>query len=56
MTKKELLSFLGNKENELNCNSCPYNTNQDDWPGGRLPCGQFQCWVDIHCAENADED
>lgn len=48
---KMILSFLSNVENSHNCSECPYNEEFSDWPGHRLPCGQFNCWVDLHHAE-----
>lgn len=42
------LNFMCNSENSHNCESCPENNNFNSWPGNRKPCGQFNCWVDLH--------
>lgn len=42
------VEFLSNKDNSHNCDYCPYNIEMSSWPGNSLPCGQFNCWVDLH--------
>lgn len=32
-------------ENSHDCERCPENREMED--GGRLPCGQFNCWVEV---------
>ena len=44
--KKE---FLYNPDNIMNCEECPENGHFSAWPENRLPCGQFHCWVSLHC-------
>ena len=45
MTEAEV-KFITNPENAFKCDSCPENKHDDDYQvGGRLPCGQWQCWV-----------
>ena len=29
------------------CAVCPENRNEDSW-GGKLPCGQQNCWAELH--------
>lgn len=48
--------FLYNPENIEQCDGCPMNQNTGEWPFNRLPCGQFRCWVDLHCARCEDLD
>ena len=43
--------FMYDKSNIRNCENCPMNDGFDDWQD-RLPCGQFHCWVTIHCHRN----
>lgn len=50
MLEKEK-KFLCNPKNIGNCAECPMNEGQSEWPGNRLPCGQFHCWVEAHCKE-----
>lgn len=42
------LAFMYNEDNIHNCSECPENRNEDSW-GGKLPCGQQNCWVKAHC-------
>lgn len=46
--REEYIKFMYNEENSHNCENCPENNDFDDWQG-RLPCGQWHCWVDCHC-------
>lgn len=39
------IAFMNNPDNEHNCSECPANQEFSEWPGYRLPCGQFSCWV-----------
>ncbi len=48
--------FMNNPENSHNCANCPENYNASAWPGHRLPCGQFHCWVDLHCEDCEDKE
>lgn len=47
-------AFMYDPENSHNCAECPENEDFSDWPGTRLPCGQFRCWVDCHCEEEKE--
>lgn len=47
MTDQEIIDFLYNPENVLNCSECPLNHDFDDWEG-KKPCGQQNCWVQVH--------
>ena len=55
-TTKDVRDFLYNPENIEQCDGCPMNQNAGEWPFNRLPCGQFRCWVDLHCARCEDLD
>lgn len=46
--------FMYNPDNVHNCEECPANNDFDDWQN-RLPCGQWHCWVVLHC-ERSQED
>ena len=39
--------FMYDPSNEGNCEECPENRDMGD--NGRLPCGQYRCWVTCHC-------
>ena len=59
MTEKEVKAireWLCKPENSGNCGECPYNYRASEWPGHRLPCGQFTCWVDLHTEEEEPQD
>ena len=49
---QDYVSFMNNPANSGNCSECPANEDFSEWPGYRLPCGQFNCWVDCHCQDN----
>lgn len=51
MSKEEIIKWTCTSTNSGNCAECPYNEGFSEWPGNRLPCGQFHCWVDLHCEE-----
>lgn len=52
-TEKEIREFLYNSKNIGNCKECPCNDGSFDDELSRMqdkkPCGQFRCWVSIHC-------
>ena len=52
---EDVRSWLCNPENAFHCEGCPENQDFSSWPGTRLPCGQFHCWVSINTADD-DED
>lgn len=40
--------FMYTEDNSHRCENCPENREMDDnW--NKCPCGQYHCWVDIHC-------
>ena len=45
---EEYIDFMCDPKNAYNCDKCPENSGFDGW-GGKLPCGQQNCWVDCHC-------
>ena len=45
---EEYISFMYNPENVGKCDACPENKGYDDWQD-RKPCGQWDCWVAVHC-------
>ena len=54
MNKEQVIEFLYNKDNICNCEHCPYNEGMSHESGN--PCGQYNCWVEIHCARNEEEE
>lgn len=44
--------FMHNPENRCKCDECPENKRF----GGSNPCGQQNCWVDIHCQDDEDAE
>lgn len=50
---EDYLRFMNNPENSHNCESCPENHGCDNWQN-RKPCGQWNCWVDLHCREEEE--
>ena len=52
MTREEIKDyqdFMYDPENIERCDCCPENRGFSSWPGHRLPCGQDNCWVVVHC-------
>lgn len=43
----EYRRFMADSSNAHNCEHCPANQDFSEWPGHRLPCGQFNCWVTL---------
>ena len=52
----EYIEFMNDPNNSHNCVKCPENAVFDAWPGNRLPCGQFNCWVELHCCNDEGEE
>lgn len=40
--------FMNCMSNRKCCENCPENKGIDKGLGNLLPCGQFNCWVDLH--------
>ena len=40
--------FMYNPNNIKCCDICPENNGFDNRQD-RLPCGQYRCWVKVHC-------
>lgn len=55
ISREEYIKFMYNPENINNCSECPENQNSSSWLGNKLPCGQFHCWVKLHCKNEEDE-
>lgn len=51
---KKYRKFMCNPENSGNCANCPENRGENSWQN-RLPCGQWRCWVDLHCEGEEEE-
>lgn len=51
---RNYLAFMYNEDNIHNCSECPENRNEDSW-GGKMPCGQQNCWVKAHCQSKEEE-
>lgn len=49
----EYRNFIYDSSNIINCDKCPHN-NDDTM--SKLPCGQQNCWVKIHCERNDNYD
>lgn len=40
--------FMYNPKNVRNCKECPENSGFTEGANGnRLPCGQYNCWVEL---------
>ena len=48
---KHYREFMYNKNNIHRCDECPANREFDDH-NDRKPCGQYNCWVSVHCYPN----
>lgn len=48
-TKAECLEFLYDPDNVHNCLFCFLNGGFTPGPDDKLPCGQYHCWVAVHC-------
>lgn len=58
MTKKEIKeikTFLADSANVDNCTACPFNDGFGDFQR-RKPCGQYNCWVEVHCSQEEDDE
>lgn len=44
---KAYMEFMHNKDNECKCANCP--ANEGCKGNNQLPCGQYNCWVTVHC-------
>lgn len=53
--RKEYVEFMCDVKNSHACDRCPENREFGSWQD-RLPCGQFRCWVDIHCKNKETKD
>lgn len=53
MTVQEYRDWMYNPKNSHKCDECPENRGFDSWQD-RLPCGQWNCWVDCHCREEEE--
>lgn len=45
--RKRYLDFMYDINNIGRCQNCPENIGYQ--PIGKLPCGQYHCWVRLHC-------
>lgn len=49
-TYEELMNFVHDERNILNCNECPYKDEYKDvHPDYALPCYRRDCLVDVVC-------
>ena len=46
--RQEYIRFMCDPQNICRCDRCPENRDMDGWQR-RLPCGQQNCWVEVHC-------
>ena len=57
MDKQEYINFMCNPDNIMNCENCPENEGYDSGGFGNIhPCGQFNCWVVMHCCREDGAD
>jgi hypothetical protein len=47
MTAQQYNKWMHDPNNSMNCSECPENIGASDWQD-RHPCGQWNCWVDLH--------
>ncbi len=52
MEKSEYIEFMCNPNNIGNCENCPERCMNNST---NLPCGQYHCWVELHCEESEDD-
>ena len=46
----DYIDFMYNEKNIGHCSQCPENRDCGNGPNGNvLPCGQYNCWVRLHC-------
>lgn len=53
--EREYRRFMYNPKNVKKCGACPENQGCDDFQH-RLPCGQWYCWVELHCGGGNDDE
>ena len=46
---KAYFEFMYDWLNAHNCGHCPMNDGLEDLQSLKLPCGQQNCWVIVHC-------
>ena len=49
------INFMHNSSNIMNCKDCPENIGASDWQGNK-PCGQQNCWVEVHLRKATPEE
>ena len=47
--REEYLTFMYNEDNIRACDRCPENCGAKHMTEAILPCGQYHCWVALHC-------
>lgn len=55
--RMQYITFMYNPDNAGNCAECPMNAGIQR--GGAYiagPCGQQNCWVDVHCAAQQEQE
>lgn len=51
--RNEYLNFMYDPKNLHHCEGCPENHGfESGADGNTLPCGQYHCWVAVHCGIN----
>lgn len=48
---RRYVEFMYDRKNIRNCDGCPENIGCCGWQGN-LPCGQQNCWVEVHCGSD----
>ena len=52
---KNYITFMHTATNIMNCENCPENSGFSNWQN-RKPCGQQNCWVEVHLRETTSEE
>ncbi len=56
MSNEEILEFLYDDKNIMNCEKCPYNSGQRPTLEHVGPCLQQHCWVSLHCRKGGKDE
>ena len=59
MTNKEIEDyklFMNDIKNAYCCGFCPENKEEELGSSSKLPCGQYNCWVNCHCNGKVNQE
>lgn len=51
--REKYLAFMLDAKNIKNCKNCPENEERKGV--NQLPCGQYNCWVRLHCQKGGNK-